>query len=111
MAIDVIDGGDEAVLEFLPGCDADVAEHRACELGEEAFDEIEPEPCFGVKTNSNRPARCSASQPARLFRDACGMICRGSVLIAVRAGIKQLKEFNKFAAAAAVLDQGMDLAQ
>jgi hypothetical protein len=73
MAIDVIDGGyDEAVLEFLLGCDADVAEHRACELGEEAFGEIEP--CFGVKTNSNRPARCSASQPARLFRDVCGLI-------------------------------------
>ena len=42
MAIDVVDGSHEAVLEFLLRCDTDVAEHRAGELGEEAFHKIEP---------------------------------------------------------------------
>jgi hypothetical protein len=42
MAIDVIDGSHEAVLEFLLGCDTNVAERRADEFGEEAFEEIEP---------------------------------------------------------------------
>jgi len=42
IAIELIHGGHDAVLELLFGCDADVAQHRAGELGEEAFDEIEP---------------------------------------------------------------------
>ena len=31
-----------AILEFLFGCNAEVAQDRAGELGEEAFDEVEP---------------------------------------------------------------------
>ncbi len=41
VAIEVIHGGHYAVLEFLFGCDADMAQHGAGELGEKAFDEIE----------------------------------------------------------------------
>jgi hypothetical protein len=37
MAIEFIHGSHDAVLEFLFGCDADVAQHRAGELGEEAL--------------------------------------------------------------------------
>jgi hypothetical protein len=50
MAIDVVDGGYEAVLEFLLGCHADVAEHRARDLGE-AFDEIESRESAGTGYN------------------------------------------------------------
>jgi hypothetical protein len=39
--IEGINGGDDALLERLFRCDADVAQRRAPELGEEAFDEIE----------------------------------------------------------------------
>ena len=46
--IEVIHGGHDAVLEFLFGCDADMAQHRAGELGEEAFDEIEPRAVLGI---------------------------------------------------------------
>src|ERR1700735_3897736 len=101
--IEVIDGGHRAVLDFLFGGDADVAQDRTGELGKEALDKVEPravlwregefeapdalfgkpslclargvggmivnnqmgwsrEPCFGVKVNSKRPRRCSASQ-------------------------------------------------
>ena len=38
VAIEVINGGDDAVLEFILGCDADMAQDRAGELGEEALD-------------------------------------------------------------------------
>jgi hypothetical protein len=31
-----------AILEFLFGCDADVAQHGAGELGKETLDEVEP---------------------------------------------------------------------
>ena len=47
MAIEFIHGSHDAVLEFLFGCDADVAQHRAGELGEEALDEIEPGAMLG----------------------------------------------------------------
>ena len=42
MAVEFIHGSHETILEFLFGCDADVAQHRTSELGEEPFDEIEP---------------------------------------------------------------------
>ena len=47
MAVEFIHGGHDAVLEFLFGRDADVAQHRAGELGEEALDEIEPGAVLG----------------------------------------------------------------
>lgn len=49
VSIEVIHGGHDAVLEFLFGCDADMAQDRAGELGEEAFDEIEPRAVLGGK--------------------------------------------------------------
>jgi hypothetical protein len=42
VAIEFIHGCHEPILEFLLGCDADVAEHGAGELGKETFDKIEP---------------------------------------------------------------------
>ena len=42
LAIDVADESDQAFLEFVFGADADVAQHRTRQLGEEALDEIEP---------------------------------------------------------------------
>jgi hypothetical protein len=42
LVLEVIHGGHDTILEFLFGCDADVAQERAGELGEEAFDEVEP---------------------------------------------------------------------
>ena len=55
MAIEFIHGGDDAVLEFLSGCDADMAQHRAGELGEEALDEIEPGAVFGREGEFEAP--------------------------------------------------------
>ena len=42
LAIDVVDEGHQAFLEFVFGGDANVAQHRTRQLGEEALDEIEP---------------------------------------------------------------------
>jgi hypothetical protein len=42
LTIDVVNECHQAFLEFVLGTDADVAQHRTCQLGEEAFDEIEP---------------------------------------------------------------------
>jgi hypothetical protein len=42
LAIDVADEGDPAFLEFVFGADADVAQHRTHQSGEDALDEIAP---------------------------------------------------------------------
>jgi hypothetical protein len=56
IAVEMIYRGHEAILEFLLGRYAEVAQDGAGEFGKEALDEIEPEPCLGVKVNSNRCA-------------------------------------------------------
>jgi hypothetical protein len=45
LMIDEVDCGQDAILEFLLGCDTDVAQYRAGELGEEAFDDLRPTIC------------------------------------------------------------------
>ena len=40
VAVEMRHGGHEAILEFLFGCDADVAQHRAGDFGKEALHEI-----------------------------------------------------------------------
>ena len=42
LAIDVSNKGHQAFPEFVFGADADVAQHRTRQLGEEALNEIEP---------------------------------------------------------------------
>jgi hypothetical protein len=42
MAVDIVDTGHNALLELLFGGDANVAQDRSGELGEEALDEVEP---------------------------------------------------------------------
>jgi hypothetical protein len=60
--VDVVDGGQDALFEFLLGGDGDMAQHRASKLGEEAFDEVEPGAVLGVWVKAKRPAGCVASQ-------------------------------------------------
>ena len=63
MLVDVIDGGQDALREFLFGDDTDVA--RATErasLEKKPSMRFSHEPCFGVKVNSKRHSGCVASQ-------------------------------------------------
>jgi hypothetical protein len=61
--IEVIHGGHNALLELLFGCDAEVAQHRAGELGEETFfDEVEPRAVLGREGEVEAVRGCSASR-------------------------------------------------
>src|SRR6516164_5459868 len=62
LAIDIVDEGHQAFLEFVFGADTDVAQCRACQLGKEAFDEMSHDPWVGVKVKVKRPIGCAASQ-------------------------------------------------
>jgi hypothetical protein len=54
VAVEKLRCGHEAILEFLRGYDADVAQRRAGEFGKEALDEIEPRAVLGSESNSKR---------------------------------------------------------
>jgi hypothetical protein len=47
LLIEVVHGGDDAILEFLFGGDADVTQNGAGEFGKEALDKVEPGAVFG----------------------------------------------------------------
>ena len=54
IAVEKIHGGHEAILELLPGGDANVPQDGTGEFRKEALDEIEPRAVIGVKVNSKR---------------------------------------------------------
>ena len=76
VSINVIDGSHDAVLEFLFGSHADVAQNGAGELGEETLDQVSQEPCLGVKVNWKRPSGWTANYGGQLSlgrRDGVGI--------------------------------------
>jgi hypothetical protein len=112
IAIEIIHGGDEGVLEFLFGGDADVAQDGAGEFGKEALDEIEPGAVLGCEREFE-PVRGLAGEPGSgLFGDMRGMIVEDQLdrRVGRIGGVEKLEEFDEFAAAMAILDQRMDLA-
>jgi len=74
IAIEFIHGGHDAVLEFLLGCDADVAQHRAGELGEETLDEVEPRAGLGREGEFETSGRPAGDPGLGLLGDVGGMI-------------------------------------
>ena len=65
IAIDVLDTGHDALLEFVLRCHADVAQDRAGELGEEALDEVEPGAVLG-REGELEAARNLGGEPSSL---------------------------------------------
>ncbi len=56
MLVEFIHGSYDPFLEFLFGCDADMTQNGAGELGKEALDEVEPRAVLGVNVNWQRSA-------------------------------------------------------
>ena len=112
VSIEVVHGGHDAVLEFLFGCDADMAQDRARELGEEAFDEIEPRAVLGGEGEFEATGRLLGEPGLGLLGDVRRMIVEDQLdhRTARIGGVEELEEFNEFAAAVAILDEGVDLA-
>src|SRR6266446_2653382 len=82
------------------------------EFGEEALDEIEPGAVLGSEGEFETVRGLLGDPRPGLLGDVCGMIvedqldCRMGRI----GGVEKLEEFDEFAAAMAILDQGMDLA-
>src|SRR3954462_4995175 len=109
--VEVVYGGHQSILEFLLRSDADVAEDRACELGEEALNQVEPGAVLRCEGEFEAMRRPLGKPRFGLPRDVGGMIVenqlnRGRGRIG-RTG--QLQKLNDLAAAMAVAHQGMHL--
>ena len=100
VSIEVIHGGHDAVLEFLFGCDADVAQDGAGELGEEALDEIEPGAVLGREGEFESAGRLLGEPGFGLLGDVRRMIVEDQFdrRMAGIGGVEELEEFDEFAA-------------
>jgi hypothetical protein len=109
--IEVIHGGHDAVLEFLFGCDADMAQDLASELGEEARDEVEPGAVPGREGEVETVRGLPGGPDHCLFGDMRGMTVedqldrRGSRI----GSVEKPEEFEEFAAAMASLRRAWTL--
>ena len=74
IAVEIIHGGHEAILELLLRCDADVAQDGAGEFGKEALDEIEPGAVFGCEGEFEAVRGLTGEPGSGLFGDVRGMI-------------------------------------
>jgi hypothetical protein len=108
LAIDVADEGQQAFSEFVFGGDADVAQHRTRQLGEEALDEIEPRP-MRRREREGKAANGLRGKPARgLARDMGGMVVENDLDRGVGGvgPVEELEKLDEFAAAVMFLNQG-----
>jgi len=74
MLVDIIHGGEDTVLEFLFGCDADVPQDGAGELGKEAFDQVQPGAVLGSECKFEATGGLLGEPGFRLLGDVRGMI-------------------------------------
>jgi hypothetical protein len=109
--IEVVHGGHDSILEFLFGCDADVAQDGAGECGKEALDEVEPGAVLGSEGEFEAARGLIGESGFGLIGDVRGMVVEDQLDCCVGriVGVEKLEEFDEFVAAMAILDQGMDL--
>src|SRR5215472_2263493 len=110
-AIEVVDKGQQALLEFVFRGDADMPKHRAHQLGKEALDQIE-RGRMGRREGEGKAARRLRREPSRgLARDMRRMVVEDDLdcRIGRIRGVQELEKLDEFATAMAVFDQRVDV--
>src|SRR6516165_8975751 len=109
--IDVIDEVHQTLFEFVFGGNPDMAEDRACHLGEEALDEIEPGTMGRGESESKAPRWLRCEPGHGLARDVCRMVVEDDLNCGVGriCGVQELEEFDEFATAMALFNLGVDV--
>ena len=109
--VEVVDCSHDAIPEFFFGRDADVAEHRAGNFGEEALDEVEPGAVLGGEGECEAVRGLRGEEGSGLLGDVGGMIVEDQLdrRIGWIGGVEKLEEYDELSAAVTLLDQGVDL--
>jgi hypothetical protein len=112
MAIEFVHGCHDAILEFLFGCDADVAEHGAGELGKETLDEVEPGAMLGREGELKAASKLVGQPSLGLLGDMGRVIIKDQPdrRMGRIGSVDKLEKFDKFATAVAILDESVNLA-
>ena len=112
MSVELVDGGDDALLEFLFRCDSDVAQDGAGKFGKEALDEIEPGAVPGREGEFEAAGRLLGEPSFGFLGNVRGMIVEDQFdrRVGWIGGVEKLEEFDEFAAAVAILDQSVNRA-
>ena len=74
IAVEIIKIGENSLFEFVLRLDADVAEHGAGHLGEEAFNEIEPRTVLWREHEGEARLGLGGDPGLGLLRDMRGMV-------------------------------------
>ena len=112
VSVELVHCGDDALLEFLFRCDADVAQDGAGKLGKEALDEIEPRAVLGREGEFEAASGLLGEPSFGFLGKVRGMIVEDQLdrRVGWIGGVEKLEEFDEFAAAVAVLDQSVNRA-
>src|SRR6266566_2121107 len=89
-----------------------MAQHRAGELGEEAFDQVEPRTMLRRKGELEAFGRLGIEPGPGFLGDVRGVIIQDQLNRGVGriSGIEKFEEFDELSAAMAVSDESVDLA-
>ena len=112
MSVELVDCGDDALLEFLFRSETRMWRRTDREsLEKKPSTRLSQEPCLGVKVNSKRPVGLLGEPSFGFLGNVRGMIVEDQLYRRVGwiGGVEKLEEFDKFAAAVAILDQGVNL--
>ena len=112
LRIEVLHGGHEPVLKLLLGCDAEMSQDGPRQLGEEAFDQVQPGAMLRGEGELEPAGRLRGDPSAGFLGDVRRMIVEDQVDRCIgRVGrVEQGKELNEFTAAVTILDEAMNLA-
>src|ERR1700740_1939111 len=94
MPVDVIHGSHDAILELLFGCNTDVAQDGACQLGKEALNQVQPRAVLGSEGKFEAAHRLLGEPGFRLLGYVCGMIVEDQ-LDRRTGGVSGIKSLQK----------------
>ena len=111
VSVDVVDGGHDALIEFLFGGNPDMAQRRTSELGEEALDKVEPGAVLEREGKFETAVRLDGEPIPGLLGDVSGVIVEDQLDGGVGGigSVEQFEELDELTAAMAILDQGVNL--
>jgi hypothetical protein len=111
VAVEIMDELHDALFQLVFRADADVTKHGAGGFGEEPLDEIEPRAVLGGEHELKAPFRSRRQPSLGLLRDVRGVIVEDDLDPGHRGvgSIQHTEEFDEFATAMAVLDEGVHL--
>ncbi len=108
-AVEVVKVGEDPRLEFILGCDPNVAKHGSSHLGEEALHKIEPGTMFRREHKIKAALWLGGKPRVGFFGNMCGVVVEDQLDrdVCRISGVEFLEKPDELPRAMAVFDAGM----